>query len=88
VQLVGVVDSTVNRQFIQAKHARLSQQAKASKIDEATNKQFADILGDVMQSSATVLTPPIAGSISSRGCWRRASSYGEHSGAPTLRQLS
>lgn len=49
-QLVGVVDSiTVNRQFIQAKHARLSQQAKASKVDEATNKQFAEILSDVLQ---------------------------------------
>jgi len=49
-QLVGVVDQiTINRQFIQAKHARLSQQAKASKVDEGTNKQFAEILSDVMQ---------------------------------------
>jgi hypothetical protein len=49
-QLVATVDGiTVNRQFIQAKTARLSAQAKGMKLDEATNKQLADILGDVMQ---------------------------------------
>jgi hypothetical protein len=49
-QLVATVDGiTVNRQFIQAKTSRLSGQAKGMKLDEATNKQLADILGDVMQ---------------------------------------
>jgi hypothetical protein len=49
-QLVATVEAiTVNRAFIQAKAARLQAQAKATKPDEATNKQFADILGDVMQ---------------------------------------
>jgi hypothetical protein len=49
-QLVGTVEAiVVNRQFIQAKTARLSAQAKGMKLDEATNKQLADILGDVMQ---------------------------------------
>jgi hypothetical protein len=49
-QLVATVDAiTINRQFIQAKTARLSAQAKTMKLDEATNKQLADILGDVMQ---------------------------------------
>ncbi len=49
-QLVATVDSiAINRQFIQAKTARLSAQAKGTKVDEATNRQLADILGDVMQ---------------------------------------
>jgi hypothetical protein len=49
-QLVATVEAiTVNRQFIQAKTARLSAQAKGMKLDEGTNKQLADILGDVMQ---------------------------------------
>ena len=49
-QLVATVDAiSINRQFIQAKTARLSAQAKAAKPDEATNKQLADILRDVMQ---------------------------------------
>jgi hypothetical protein len=49
-QLVATVEAiTVNRQFIQAKTARLSAQAKGMKLDEGTNKQIADGLGDVMQ---------------------------------------
>ncbi|HEY5925281.1 MAG TPA: hypothetical protein VIV11_26540 [Kofleriaceae bacterium] len=49
-QLLATVEGiTVNRAFIQAKTARLSTQAKGMKLDEATNKQLADILGDVMQ---------------------------------------
>ena len=49
-QLVATVDAiVVNRQFIQAKTARLSAQAKGMKLDEGTNKQVADGLGDVMQ---------------------------------------
>jgi len=49
-QLVASVDAiVVNRQFIQAKTARLSAQAKGMKLDEGTNKQVADGLGDVMQ---------------------------------------
>jgi DNA repair exonuclease SbcCD ATPase subunit len=49
-QLVATIEAiTVNRQFIQAKTARLSAQAKGMKLDEATNKQVADGLGDVMQ---------------------------------------
>lgn len=49
-QLVATVEGiAINRQFIQAKTARLSAQAKGMKLDEATNKQIADGLGDVMQ---------------------------------------
>jgi len=49
-QLVATIDAiTINRQFIQAKTARLSTQAKGMKLDDATNKQIADGLGDVMQ---------------------------------------
>lgn len=49
-QLVASVDATsINRAFIQAKHARLSALVKTSKVDEATNQQLAGILGDVMQ---------------------------------------
>jgi hypothetical protein len=50
-QLSATVDAIqINRQFIQAKTARLSAQVKATKVDEATNKELADILGDVMNS--------------------------------------
>jgi hypothetical protein len=49
-QLVATVDAIqVNRAFIQAKIARLSNQVKATKVDEATNKQIQDTLGDVME---------------------------------------
>jgi hypothetical protein len=49
-QLVATVEAiTINRAFIQAKTARLNAQAKGMKLDDATNKQLADILGDVMQ---------------------------------------
>jgi hypothetical protein len=49
-QLVATVDAIqINRAFIQAKMARMSAQAKQAKLDEATNKELADILGDVMQ---------------------------------------
>ncbi len=49
-QLVATVEGiAINRQFIQAKTARLSAQAKGMKLDEGTNKQIADGLGDVMQ---------------------------------------
>ena len=48
--LLQAVDAiTINRAFIQAKYNRLSAQVKSSKVDEGTNKQLADILGDVMQ---------------------------------------
>jgi hypothetical protein len=50
-QLVATVDAiTVNRAFIQAKMARISAQVKSAKLDEGTNKELADILGDVMNS--------------------------------------
>jgi hypothetical protein len=50
-QLVATVDAIqINRQFIQAKTARLSAQVKATKLDEQTNKELAGILGDVMNS--------------------------------------
>jgi hypothetical protein len=46
--LVQAVDQIqINRAFIQAKYNRLSAQVK--KVDEGTNKQLQDILGDVMQ---------------------------------------
>ena len=49
-QLVATVEAiAIDRQFIQAKTARLSAQAKSKKLDEATNKKLADILGDVMK---------------------------------------
>lgn len=49
-QLVATVDAlTVNRAFIQAKMARISAQVKSAKLDDATNKELAEILGDVMQ---------------------------------------
>jgi len=48
--LLQAVDAiTINRAFIQAKYNRLSAQVKSSKVDDGTNKQLADILGDVMQ---------------------------------------
>lgn len=48
--LLQAVDAiTINRAFIQAKYNRLAAQVKSSKSDESTNKQLADILGDVMQ---------------------------------------
>jgi hypothetical protein len=50
-QLVATVDAIhVNRAFIQAKTARLSAQVKTTKVDETTNKELADILGDVMSA--------------------------------------
>ncbi|HUS31710.1 MAG TPA: hypothetical protein VMZ53_24580 [Kofleriaceae bacterium] len=49
--LVGTIDTiVVNRQFIQQKTARIQSQAKAIKLDEATNKDLQDIIGDVMNS--------------------------------------
>jgi hypothetical protein len=49
-QLVATVDAVkIDRAFIQAKTARLSNQVKASKIDDATNQQLAGVLSDVMQ---------------------------------------
>jgi hypothetical protein len=49
--LVGTVDSiTVNRAFIQQKMGRIQSQVKGTKLDEATNKDLQDILGDVMNS--------------------------------------
>jgi hypothetical protein len=50
-QLVATVDAIqVNRAFIQAKIARLQAQVKGAKLDEATNKDLSDTLGDVMNS--------------------------------------
>jgi hypothetical protein len=49
-QLVAMVDAVkVDRAFIQAKTARLSNQVKGSKPDEATNQQLTSVLSDVMQ---------------------------------------
>jgi len=49
-QLAATVDSiNVNRPFIHAKTARLQAQIKSSKVDDSTQKQLAQILGDVMQ---------------------------------------
>ncbi|HTL37958.1 MAG TPA: hypothetical protein VL326_32730 [Kofleriaceae bacterium] len=49
--LVGTIDSiAVNRGFIQQKMARIQGQIKGTKLDEATNKELQDILGDVMSS--------------------------------------
>ena len=48
-QLVQNVDAIkIDRAFIQAKTARLSNQLKATKVDDATNQQLAGILSDVM----------------------------------------
>ena len=49
-QLVATVDAVkIDRAFIQAKTARLSNQVKASKVDDGTNQQLAGVLSDVMQ---------------------------------------
>lgn len=49
-QLVATVDGVkIDRAFIQAKTARLSNQVKQSKPDDATNQQLASVLSDVMQ---------------------------------------
>src|SRR5215813_10744266 len=49
-QLVATVDAVkIDRAFIQAKTARLSNQVKASKPDDATNQQLTGVLSDVMQ---------------------------------------
>lgn len=49
-QLVAMVDAVkIDRAFIQAKTARLSNQVKASKPDDATNQQLTGVLADVMQ---------------------------------------
>lgn len=49
-QLVAMVDAVkIDRAFIQAKTARLSNQVKASKPDDATNQQLTGALADVMQ---------------------------------------
>jgi len=49
-QLVAMVDAVkIDRAFIQAKTARLSNQVKASKPDDATNQQLTSALADVMQ---------------------------------------
>jgi hypothetical protein len=39
----------IDRAFIQAKTARLSNQVKASKVDDTTNQQLSGVLSDVMQ---------------------------------------
>jgi chromosome segregation ATPase len=49
-QLVAMVDAVkIDRAFIQAKTARLSNQVKASRPDDATNQQLTSALADVMQ---------------------------------------
>lgn len=49
-QLVATVEAVkIDRAFIQAKTARLSNQVKASKVDDTTNQQLAGVLSDVMQ---------------------------------------
>jgi hypothetical protein len=49
-QLLAMVDAVkVDRAFIQAKTARLSNQVKASKLEETANQQLAGVLSDVMQ---------------------------------------
>jgi hypothetical protein len=49
-QLVAMVDAVkVDRAFIQAKTARLSNQVKATRPDDATNQQLTGVLSDVMQ---------------------------------------
>jgi hypothetical protein len=42
----------VNRDFIKAKISRLQGQVKATKVDDATNQQLSQILGDVLQKYA------------------------------------
>ena len=49
-QLVAMVDAVkIDRAFIQAKTARLSNQVKATRPDDATNQQLTSALADVMQ---------------------------------------
>jgi DNA repair exonuclease SbcCD ATPase subunit len=49
-QLVAMVDSVkLDRAFIQTKTARLSNQIKVTRPDEATNQQLSGVLSDVMQ---------------------------------------
>jgi hypothetical protein len=49
-QLVAMVDAVkIDRAFIQAKTARLSNQVKASKLEDTANHQLAGVLSDVMQ---------------------------------------
>ncbi len=49
-QLVAMVDAVkIDRAFIQAKTARLSNQIKATRPDDATNQQLTGVLADVMQ---------------------------------------
>jgi len=49
-QLVAMVDAVkIDRAFIQAKTARLSNQIKATRPDDATNQQLTSTLADVMQ---------------------------------------
>lgn len=48
-QLVATVDAVkIDRAFIQAKTARLSNQLKSTKVDDATNQQLGGMLSDVM----------------------------------------
>jgi hypothetical protein len=50
-QLVATVDGLqINRDFIRAKIARMQGQVKSTKLDEQTNKELQDALGDVMNS--------------------------------------
>jgi hypothetical protein len=49
-QLVATVDAAkIDRAFIQTKTSRLSNQLRASKVDETTNQQLVGVLSDVMQ---------------------------------------
>jgi hypothetical protein len=49
-QLVAIVDAIkIDRAFIQAKTARLSNQIKARKVDETMNQQLSGVLSDVME---------------------------------------
>lgn len=49
-QLASTVDSiAVNRTFLQAKMARVQQQIKSSKPDDATNQQLSGVLSSVIQ---------------------------------------
>jgi hypothetical protein len=49
-QLVAMVDAVkIDRAFIQAKAARLSNQVKASRPDETINLQLSGVLSGVMQ---------------------------------------
>ncbi|HEX4416987.1 MAG TPA: hypothetical protein VH165_03765 [Kofleriaceae bacterium] len=52
-QLVQNVDAIkIDRAFIQAKTARLQNQVKANKVDDATSAQLSGVLSDVMQKYA------------------------------------